>query len=98
MSALNVKQRKYLKGLAHHLKPVVTIGANGLTKAVVEEMDQSIAHHELMKIKLPAGEKSEREALLEEACQAVDAAPVTLIGRTGVMFRAAEKSRYQLPA
>ena len=97
MTALNIQQRKYLKGLAHHLKPVVTIGANGLSAAVVEELNLSIAHHELMKIKLPAGDKAEREALLEAACQSVDAFPVTLIGRTGVMFRAAKESRFQLP-
>ena len=97
MTTLNIQQRKYLKGLAHHLKPVVTIGANGLSAAVVEEIEQSITHHELMKIKLPAGDKTEREALLNQACESVGAFPVTLIGRTGVMFRAAKKSRFELP-
>lgn len=97
MTALNVKQRKHLKGLAHHLKPVVTIGARGLTAAVIEELDQSIAHHELMKVKLPAGEKAEREALLAAVCEAISAAPVALVGRTGILFRAAEKSGFRLP-
>jgi RNA-binding protein len=97
MKTLNTRQRKYLKGLAHHLKPVVTIGGKGLTATVVEELETSIAHHELMKIKLPAGSRSERETLLGEACSAVHASAVTLIGRTGVLFRAAPKSRFQLP-
>ncbi len=98
MNTLTTRQRKYLKGLAHHLKPVVTIGGKGLTDAVVAELEQGVAHHELMKIKLPAGDKAEREALLQSASEAVNAAPVNLIGRTGVIFRAAKPSRFTLPA
>ena len=97
MKTLNARQRKYLKSHAHHMKPVVAIGGKGLTDAVVEELETSIAHHELLKIKLPAGDKTEREALLEAACVAVDASPVTMIGRTGVLFRPATDSRFQLP-
>ena len=97
MDKLTNRQRKYLKSRAHHLKPVVTIGGMGLTDAVVDEQENSIAHHELLKIKLPAGEKGERESLLQAACSAVKASPVTLIGRTGVIFRAAQESSFQLP-
>lgn len=97
MNTLSTQQRKYLKGLAHTLKPVVTIGSDGLSPGVVEELSRNIAHHELMKIKLPAGDKAGRESMLNAACDAVGAAAVTLIGRTGIMFRAGEKPRIRLP-
>ena len=97
MKTLSVRQRKYLKGRAHSLKPVVTIGPGGLSPGVVEELARNIAHHELMKIKLPAGGKAERRAMLDAACNAVGAAAVTLIGRTGIMYRAAENTRIRLP-
>ena len=58
MKTLSVRQRKYLKGRAHSLKPVVTVGPGGLSPGVVEELARNIAHHELMKIKLPAGGES----------------------------------------
>ena len=61
MKTLSVRQRKYLKGRAHSLKPVVTVGPGGLSPGVVEELARNIAHHELMKIKLPAGGKRNEE-------------------------------------
>ena len=97
MITLTSRQRKYLKGRAHHLKPVVTIGGKGLTDPVIEELEASIAHHELLKVKLPAGSKEEREALMRGLCNAVSAAPIALIGRTGVLFRAAPESGFELP-
>ena len=97
MNTLSAQQRKYLKGLAHSLKPVVTIGPGGLSPGVVAELDRNIARHELMKIKLPAGEKAGRRAMLDAACDAVGASAVTLIGRTGILYRAAENARIRLP-
>jgi len=94
---LSIQQRKYLKGLAHDRKPLVTIGQNGLTEAVIAELEQTLAHHELIKIKLPAGDKAIRVEMLEIICKKLKASMVNLIGRTGVIFRQAEKSRITLP-
>ncbi|MCL4410582.1 MAG: YhbY family RNA-binding protein, partial [Gammaproteobacteria bacterium] len=44
---LSNKQKQFLKGLAHPLKPVVLLGANGLTEGVVAEIDSALEHHEL---------------------------------------------------
>ena len=98
MRDLNPRQRKFLKGLAHSRKPVVTVGQKGLTEAVVEEIDHALAHHELIKIKLPAGEKSMRENMLDLICTQCRASMVTLIGRNGIVFRAAEESKISMPA
>jgi len=96
--SLSNQQRKFLKGLAHIRKPVVTVGQSGLTEALMEELRQTLAHHELIKIKLPAGEKRLRVAMLESICQRTGATLITLIGRIGVIFLQADKSKINLPA
>lgn len=90
-------QKKYLKGLAHSKKPVVTIGNKGLSASVREELHLAMEHHELIKIKLPAGEKLDRQQLLEAVCTQCNAVLITLIGRTGVVFRQAEQGKITLP-
>ena len=94
---LSAQQRKYLKSLAHQRKPVVTIGNNGLTDPVFTELEQSLAHHELIKIKLPAGEKKMKIDMLEAICKKTKASLVNLIGRTGVVFRQSKESKFTLP-
>lgn len=49
---LSNKQKQHLKGLAHNLKPVVLMGANGLTEAVLAEIEIALNHHELIKVKV----------------------------------------------
>ncbi len=94
---LSNQQRKFLKGLAHDRKPVVTVGQNGLTEGLLEELRETLAHHELVKIKLPAGEKGMRVDMLESICQQTGATLITLIGRNGVIFLQAKKSKINLP-
>ncbi len=91
MNALNNKQIKQLKGLAHNRKVVVSVGSKGLTESVLSELVSSIAHHELIKIKLPAAEKESRRQLLEQAAEHCGAQIVQMIGRVGVLYKAAEK-------
>ena len=65
---LSESQKKRLRGLGHKLKPVVTIGTAGLTSSVLEEFTQSIGHHELMKVKISAGDRDERDRIVEQLC------------------------------
>ena len=94
---LSNQQRKFLKGLAHNKKPVVTVGQNGLTDSLMCELQETLSHHELIKIKLPAGEKSARVTLLESICKQTGATMITLVGRNGVVFLPAKKSKIDLP-
>lgn len=96
--SLTPPQIKYLKGLAHHRKPVVTVGNAGLTEPVLAEVRIALRAHELVKIKLPAVEREERDALLARICLDTEAEPVQRIGRAAVIYRRAEKPRIQLPA
>lgn len=98
MKSLTPAQRQYLKGLAHSRQPVVMIGNQGLTAAVLKEVERGLASHELIKIKAATDEPDTRRAWLEEICAATGAAPVQQIGKVLVIYRAADKPVIILPS
>ena len=56
------KQKRWLKKQVHHLKPVVTVGQAGVTEPVLAELEIALNHHELVKVKINAGDREERDA------------------------------------
>ena len=98
MKSLTPAQRQYLKGLAHGLQPVAMIGSNGLTPAVLKEIERGLAAHELIKIKAASDQAETRRAWLEEICSTTRAQPVQQIGKVLVVYRAAAKPVIALPA
>lgn len=94
---LTGSQKRYLRGLAHHRKPVVTVGANGLSDSVLSEIDQALTHHELLKIKLPAVDAPQRKTILDDMCAATGAERVQVIGRIGVVYRPAPEPSISFP-
>jgi RNA-binding protein len=95
--ALTKKQTQYLKGLAHPLKPVVLLGSNGLTEAVVAEIDYALAHHELIKVKIPTEDREEKLLIVDAICRETAADRVQVIGKTLVLYRPAEEPTIVLP-
>ncbi len=98
MKSLTSAQRQYLKGLAHTRQPVVMIGNQGLTAAVLKEIDLALSAHELIKVKAASNEPDARRAWLDEICAATGAASVQQIGKVLVIYRAAAKPVIVLPA
>jgi RNA-binding protein len=86
MSGLSPAERQKLKGRAHKLDPVVIVGGDGLSAAVIAEIDRNLKSHELIKVRVNA-DRDEREAMLEEICRKVGAQPVQHIGKVLVLFR-----------
>ena len=86
MSELTGSQRKYLRGLAHGLEPVVRVGQKGLTEEVEREVDRALGHHELVKLKL-AGDRDERRRTAEELCRGLGAELVGAIGTMAILYR-----------
>lgn len=95
--ALNAKQKSYLKALAHHRQVIVTVGGSGLTEPVLREIDQALARHELLKLRLPAIHRDQRADLLDEICESLEADLVQNIGRVGVIYRRGEKPKITIP-
>lgn len=84
---LDKKRRLALVGAAHHLKPVVMIGHKGLTSNVIAETDQALTAHELIKVRISVEEKDERQAVMEELCNSLQAIPLNLIGNVAIIYR-----------
>ena len=94
---LTTKQKQYLKGLAHSLKPVVMLGQHGLTEGVLAEIDAALAHHELIKVR-DAGEDRETKQLIAQAIlRESRAEQVQMMGNMLTLFRQAEESKFNLP-
>ncbi len=90
MLALTSIHRRNLTALAHGIRPVVWIGTAGLSESVIHELDRALKSHELIKIKIAGGEREMREAMLEQICERLGAAPVRHIGRILVIYRPKE--------
>lgn len=89
---LSVKQRSYLKGLAHPLKPVVRIGQEGITGSVIGEIRHQLLCHELIKVKWASLSKQEgkKKVQAEELAERVGAHYIHLIGQTVLLYREPE--------
>lgn len=79
--------KKQLKAKAHHLKPVVLLGSKGLTSAVIEEANQALLAHELIKVKISGAERDEKQTLTHTLCQELHAELVQQIGNTITIYR-----------
>ena len=96
--SLTNTQRRYLRGLCHHLHPVILLGSKGATEAVAEELRRALAHHELVKIKLSGGDRGERRRQIAALVEATGAELVQEIGHTASLFlRNEDEPRLALP-
>lgn len=84
---LTPKQRQALKAQAHALKPVVMIGQNGLTDAVVREADMALKAHELIKIRVRNDDRDEREQFAQIFCERLNAQLVAHSGKLIILWR-----------
>jgi putative YhbY family RNA-binding protein len=87
--ALTPKERQALKARAHGLKPVVLLGSGGLSPAVMQEIDRALLAHELIKVRVPGDDRSEREEIFASVAESLSAARVQAIGKLLVLFRPA---------
>jgi putative YhbY family RNA-binding protein len=84
---LTSHQRKEKRANAHHLDPVVLIGGDGLTPAVVRETDAALSAHGLIKIRVFCDERASRELMLTSLSDELNAAPIQHIGKLLVLWR-----------
>ena len=94
---LTKKQVQFLKGAAHSLKPVVQLGANGFTEGVLAEIENALAIHELIKVKIPAEDREELQLYVEAIVRESKAEKIQLIGKTLVLFKQSEERKIELP-
>jgi RNA-binding protein len=85
--SISARERAHLKARAHALEPVVQIGHEGLTDAVIKEIDRALTAHELIKIRAAGDDRMERAAFFEDICERTGASPVQRVGKILVIWR-----------
>jgi RNA-binding protein len=80
------RELRELKSRAQLLKPIVFIGKEGLSPALIKSLDESLARHELVKVKF-ADFKEEKKELTPQLAEKVSARVVMRVGNVAVLFR-----------
>jgi RNA-binding protein len=90
---LNSQQNKYLRSIAHHLKPLVLVGKNGLSDDVIAAVDAALAKHELIKVKfLEHKDKNQKLEMVDAICRQTKCHQAGAIGHTAILYRQAKKA------
>jgi RNA-binding protein len=96
--SLKPSQKRYLRSLAHALKPVIMVGNKGITDAVRAELSLALERHELIKVRLAGDDRAERSAQAAELARAGDAEVVQTIGKIACLYRRNDEApRIALP-
>lgn len=83
---ISSSQRKYLRGVAHGLEPIVQIGSTGVSEGVLAAIDQALADHELIKIKF-LDYKDEKEELCGLIAKETKSAIAGIVGHVAIVYR-----------
>jgi len=84
---LSEHQKKYLRGLGHQLKPMVMVGDAGLSESLLAEYESTLSHHELIKVRIRAGDRDARDAIIDKLCTTSSAILIQRIGNVALLFR-----------
>ena len=96
---LSESQKKFLRGLGHQLKPVIVIGDGGLSESLLKEFESTINHHELIQVRIRAGDRKSRDETIRSLCEQSRSSLITRIGNVALIYRGNEDdSRIRLPS
>ena len=87
MPELTGKQRRHLRALGHHLTPVVQIGHEGVSEALVQQTDRQLESHELIKIKVGENAPEDRHASAQALAEKTRSQVAQVLGRTALLYR-----------
>lgn len=85
--SLSESEKKRLRGRGHQLKPVIMIGDGGLSDSLLQEFESTLAHHELIKVSVRVGDRSERDKIIASLCDQSSAELVQRIGNMALIYR-----------
>ena len=95
---LTGKQKRFLRGLGHGLKPVLHIGKHAVNETVLAETDAALATHELIKVKILEGCEMDRHEVAEALAKATKGDVAQVLGRTLLLYRKGDEPKIELPA
>jgi RNA-binding protein len=85
---LTGKQRHHLRGLGHKLVPLVQLGKGGLDEGLIKAVDQALADHELIKVRVGDGADLDRHAAAERLAAETHSEVAQVIGNVVLLYRA----------
>ena len=94
---LTNKQKQFLKGLAHSLKPVVQLGQNGLTEGVLAEIDNAINHHELIKVRVTSEDREQKALIVDAIVRETKAIKLQVVGHVLTIYKQSDERKIDLP-
>jgi len=96
--SLTAKQRQYLKGLGHALRPVLQLGKDGLNERQIESISKALDDHELIKVNVLENSNLTKTDVSAEILEKLKAETVQSIGRKLLLFRKSkDKPKIVLP-
>jgi RNA-binding protein len=94
---LTEEQFNYLKVLGHELVPAIDIGAGGLTNSVIKQIDRALSEQELVKVRVPYGNRARRDELLRRLAPLSDSLLIQRAGNAALLYRPAARPVIKLP-
>lgn len=88
------KQRSKLKGIASTMAPIAQIGKGGVTENMVNSLSEALEARELIKINILQNAEDTPWDLIENLADLLDAVPVAVIGRKGILYRRSSRENF----
>jgi len=93
---LSNDEKKAYRSIGHKLNPIVTVASNGLTEAVLDELNRALDDHELVKIKIAVGDRELKKQVVVDVVEATNTQLVQQIGNTALLLRRNPKAKPNL--
>lgn len=94
---LTGKQKRFLRGMGHSLKPVITVGKGEVSEALTKETDEALQAHELIKVKILESCLLDRHDVAQELADTCKADVAQVLGRTFLLYRQGKEPKLELP-
>jgi RNA-binding protein len=94
--AISAEQKKAMRSIGHNLNPVVTVAGNGISEAVLDELNRALDDHELIKVKIAIGERDMRAQAIDEMVKQTGSELIQKIGKVALIVRRNPKAHPKL--
>jgi RNA-binding protein len=94
---LTEEQANFLRVLGDTLEPVVDVGAGGITNSLLKSIEQALVNHELVKVRVPYGDRERRCQVLDDLAPKAQAHLIQRASNCALLYRRAEHPVIKLP-
>ncbi len=95
---LTGKQKRFLRGLGHSMKPVILVGKGEISDALIQETGEALESHELIKVKILESCLTDRREVASALAEACAAEVAQVLGRTILLYRQGKEPKLELPS